>query len=104
MPAVILCYLPRSPIGAVLALMLIMLPPVFGQTNSFLRRPTQCTAGYPHCYFDTGEEDAPNRLFATLRENEITHANTAAFKGFDLSIRATPKIAMTERSITQTDI
>lgn len=40
----------------------------------------------------------------TLRENETAHANTAAFTGSDLSIRATPKIAMTERSNTQTDI
>jgi hypothetical protein len=78
-----------------------MSPPVIRQTNSSIRRQRNSRPDIHAVTFDRGREGAPNASSDTLRENEITHANTAALKGFDLSIRATPKIAMTERSITQ---
>ncbi len=78
-----------------------MSPPAISTDKSFHPPATQLTGRTVTLLSLTpGEEDAPNRLFATQRENENAHANTATFKGFDLSIRATPKIAMTERSLT----
>jgi hypothetical protein len=78
-----------------------MSPPAFKQTNFLSAAQRNARLDYSLCYLDRGGGRPGIVPSDPQRENENAHANTAAFKGFDPSIRATPKIAMTERSTAQ---